>query len=61
MDSLISLNIFIYLFIYLFISFIYLFIYQEPTNMQSRKKLMRWVCAKVGLSEEGVYCKIIFL
>ena len=26
--------------------FIYLFIYQEPTDIPSRKKLMRWVCAR---------------
>ena len=34
---------------------------QEPTDIPSRKKLMRLVCARVGMSEEGVYCKIIFL
>ena len=34
---------------------------QEPTDIPSRKKLMRSVCARVGMSEEGVYCKIIFL
>ena len=34
---------FVYLYIYLFI---YLYIYQEPTDIPSRKKLMRWVCAR---------------
>ena len=38
----------IILFLYYFIIFfiIYLFIYQEPTDIPSRKKLMRWVCAR---------------
>ena len=51
----------------LYSNFDYFYIYQEPTDIPSRKKLMRWVYARgwcvpeVGVSEEGVYCKIIFL
>ena len=27
---------------------IYIYIYQEPTDIPSRKNLMRWVCARRG-------------
>ena len=53
-------RVFVYLlvFVCLFVClFIYLFIYQEPTDIPSRKKNV----PDVGVSEDGVCCKIIFL